>query len=74
MAEEFVSEEQFGEFVKRIEMGFAQSAARFEALRENMRDLRADVRQVRNWVISIFCLGAFGFVGAIALRTFFGNE
>ena len=66
MAEEVVSKEQFGEFVKRFEMGFA-------AMREDMRDMRADIRQVRNWVVSIFCLGVFGFVGAIALRMFFSN-
>ncbi len=110
MAEEYVSKEQFGEFVKRIEAGFAhvnefadqrydsinQRLAdaekareqnlihinqrfdnmnrgmnqRFDDLKDGIGDIRADMRQMRNWLVWLFGLVVFGFIGSIVLILF----
>ena len=112
MAEAYVSGEQFGEFVKRMDerldhiqkdmaTGFAhvnqlaeqrydsigQRFADAEKAREqnlvhidqrlnelkgDNRDIRADMRQMRGWLISLFGLVVFGFIGSIVLILFRG--
>ena len=77
MAEEFVSTAQFGEFVKRVEDRFDHAdelaSERHARLREDMREMKADIRQMRNWVVTLFTVVVFGFVGAIVLRVFFSS-
>ena len=74
---EYVSAGQFGEFVKRMEDRFdhANELAdeRHARLREDMQDMKTDIRQVRNWVVTLFPLVVFGFMGAIVLRMFFST-
>lgn len=43
---------------------------RFDDLKESMADIRADMRQMRNWVVWLFGLVVFGFVGSIVLILF----
>ena len=40
---------------------------------KDMQDMKADIRQVRNWVVTLFTLVVFGFMGAIVLRMFFST-
>jgi C4-dicarboxylate-specific signal transduction histidine kinase len=99
MAEEHVSKEQFGEFVKRMDERFdhmneladqrydsinqrladAEKAReqnlvhvnqRFDNLQGSISDLRADMRQMRNWLVWLFGLVVFGFIGSIVLILF----
>jgi len=74
---EYVSAGQFGEFVKRMEDRFDHANGladeRHARLREDMQDMKADIRQVRSWVISLFTLIVFGFVGTIVLRMFLSS-
>ena len=52
MAEEYVSKDQFGEFVRRMEAGFHAQDQRFDDLRQDLRqgmqDLRAEMRELRS--------------------------
>ena len=77
MAEDYVSGAQFGEFVKRMEDRFdhANELAdeRHARLREDMQEMKADIRQMRNWVVTLFTVVVFGFMGAIVLRVFFSS-
>ena len=78
---EYVSAGQFGEFVKRMEDRFDHAnelaGERYTRLREDMQemktDMKADIRQMRNWVVTLFTVVVFGFVGAIVLRMFFST-
>ncbi len=78
MAEEFVSKDQFEEFTKRMEQGFDQVSQQFAQVHQqfdqvNRRldqmntDLRADMRQMRNWLIGLYGIVVFGFMGSIFL-------
>lgn len=58
MAEEFVSKNQFEEFTKRMEQGFDQVNRRID-------DMRGDIRQMRNWIIGLYGIIVFGFIGSI---------
>ena len=74
---EYVSGAQFGEFVKRMEDRFDHAnelaEERHARLREDMQEMKADIRQMRNWVVTLFTVVVFGFVGAIVLRVFFSS-
>ena len=58
MAEEFLSKDQFAEFTKRMEQGFDQVNRRID-------DMRGDIRQMRNWLIGLYGIVVFGFIGSI---------
>jgi tetrahydromethanopterin S-methyltransferase subunit G len=64
-----VSKDQFGEFTKRMEQGFAHVDQRFDDMNRRFdqmhTDLRADMRQMRNWLIGLYGIVVFGFVGSI---------
>jgi hypothetical protein len=62
MAEEFVSKDQFEEFTKRMEQGFEHVNRRLDQMNT---DLRADIRQMRNWLIGLYGIVVFGFIGSI---------
>jgi hypothetical protein len=62
MAEEFVSKDQFDEFTKRMGQGFEHVNRRLDQM--NI-DIRADMRQMRNWLIGLYGIVVFGFVGSI---------
>ena len=71
MAEEFVGKDQFEEFTKRMEQGFDQVNQRLSDLTAEMRadsaSMRADMRQMRNWLIGLYGIVVFGFIGSIFL-------
>lgn len=58
MAEEFVSKDQFDEFTKRMEQGF-------EHVSQQNASIQADIRQMRNWLIGLYGIVVFGFIGSI---------
>lgn len=43
---------------------------RFSDLQNSIGDLRADMRQMRNWLVWLFGLVVFGFIGSIVLILF----
>ncbi len=71
MAEEFVSKGQFEEFTKRMEQGFDQVRQQFDQVNRRLdqmnTDIRADMRQMRNWLIGLYGIVVFGFIGSIFL-------
>ena len=75
MADEYVSKEQFEEFGKRMEQGFAHVHQRLDEQHQNFSAIHADIRQARSWLLQIFILVVFGlvifgFMGGIALMLF----
>lgn len=65
MAEEFLSKDQFGEFTKRMEQGFYQVNQRFDQIDQRFNNVQADMRQMRNWIIGLYGIVVFGFIGSI---------
>ena len=45
---------------------------RFDGLERRMDQLHADMRQMRNWLVWLFGLVVFGFIGSIVLILFRG--
>ena len=45
---------------------------RFDGLERHMDQLHADMRQMRNWLVWLFGLVVFGFIGSIVLILFRG--
>jgi tetrahydromethanopterin S-methyltransferase subunit G len=62
---EMVSKDQFGEFVKRMEQGFAHVDQRFDEMGRRFDQVHADIRQMRGWIIGLYGIVVFGFVGSI---------
>ena len=77
MAGEHVTEEQFGEFVKRMEQAFAHVHQRLDdqqqgfnqrldnvenRMEQGFTGIHADIRQLRNWWVQLFGLVVFGLV------------
>ena len=78
-------DERFLGLEKRMEQGFAHAEKareqnlvhvnqRFDSLERRMEEgfseLRADMRQMRNWLVWLFGLVVFGFIGSIVLILF----
>ena len=81
MAEELVSKDQFDEFTKRMEQGFDHVSQRFDHLNQRIDDLRidiradfagmrADMRQMRNWLVGLYGIVVFGFIGTLVITIF----
>ena len=82
--EPYVGMGQFGEFVKRFDainqrLADAEKARgqnlvhinqRFDGLERRMDQFHADMLQMRNWLVRLYGLVVFGFIGAIALILF----
>lgn len=62
---ETVSKDQFDEFPKRMEQGFDHVSARFDEMGRRFDQMHADMRQMRNWLIGLYGIVVFGFVGSI---------
>jgi len=62
---EMVSKDQFDEFTKRIEQGFEHVNQRFDEMGRHFDQMHADMRQMRNWLIDLYGIVVFGFVGSI---------
>ena len=77
MADEYITKEQFEEFVKRMEQAFGHVNQRlddqrqslgqqFESMEQRIEQgfsgIHADVRQLRNWWVQLFGLVVFGLV------------
>lgn len=65
MVKEFVSKDQFEEFIKRMEQGFDHVNKHFDDLKTDMTGIRADMRQMRNWLIGLYGIVVFGCIGSI---------
>ncbi len=90
MAEEYVSKDQFVEFMKRMEQGFYHANERHTDLMKMMDErfkmmderfkvmderfaqvdrrfdqMSAEMRQMRNWLIGLYGIVVFGFIGSI---------
>lgn len=70
MAEEFVSKDQFEEFTKRMEQGFNHVNQRFDDLKTDMAGIRADMWQMRNWLVGLYSIVVFGFIGTLVITIF----
>ena len=75
------ADQRFLSLEKRMEQGFvymekarAQDLAhieqRFNDLNQQMMDFRAEMRQMRNWLVRLYGLVVFGFTGAMMLILF----
>jgi len=73
---EMVSKDQFGEFVKRMEQGFAHIGEcfdqmerrfdqRFDQMDRHFDQIHADIRQMQGWLIGLYGIVVFGFIGSI---------
>lgn len=77
MAEEYVTKEQFGEFVKRMDQAFAHLNQRLDDQQQSFNQrldnvenrvdqgfsgIHTDIRQLRNWWVQLFGLVVFGLV------------
>ncbi|HEY7711253.1 MAG TPA: hypothetical protein VIG57_14640 [Candidatus Entotheonella sp.] len=58
MAEGFLSKDQFDEFTKRMEQGF-------DPISQQNTSIQADIRQMCNWLIGLYGIVVFGFIGSI---------
>ena len=74
-------DERFLGIEKRMEQGFAHAEKareqnlvhvdqRFDNLEKRMDQLHMDMRQMRNWLVWLFGLVVFGFIGSIVLILF----
>lgn len=52
---------------KAREQNLAHIVQRFDDLKGDIRDIKADMRQMRAWLIGLFGLVVFGFIGSIVL-------
>ncbi len=77
------ADQRFLSLEKRMEQGFAymekaraQDLAhieqRFNDLNQQMLDFRAEMRQMRNWLVRLYGLMVFSFIGAVVLILFRG--
>ena len=71
-------DERFLSLEKRMEQGFAHAEKareqnlvhvnqRFDGLEKALGELHSDMRQIRNWLVWLFGLVVFGFIGSIVL-------
>ena len=74
-------DERFISIERRMEQGFAHADKareqnlvhinqRFDSLEKRMDQLHADMLQMRNWLVWLFGLVVFGFIGSIVLILF----
>ena len=61
------SDQRFLSLEKHVDVGFAHVGERFDSLEKRMDDFHADMRQMRGWLIWLFGLVVFGFVGSLVL-------
>ena len=78
-------DERFLGIEKRMEQGFAHAEKareqnfvhlnqRLDSIERSLSDIRADMRQMRNWLISLYvfiAIGAIGFLGVLAREFLF---
>ena len=77
MADEYVTKEQFEEFVKRMDQAFAHLHQRLDDQQQSLKQhidsvdkrieqgfsgIHTDTRQLRNWWVQLFGLVVFGLV------------
>ena len=55
---------------KAREQNFVHVNQRFDDLKDDIRDIRADMRQPRAWLVWLFGLVVFGFIGSIVVILF----
>jgi hypothetical protein len=67
MAEAFLSKDQFEEFTKRMEQGF-------DPISQQNASIQADIRQMHNWIIGLYGIVVFGFIGSIFITMIKKND
>ena len=76
MADEFVRREHFDDLIQNIHRHFDDLNRRYDSLERRMEEgfseLRADMLQMRNWLMRLHGLVVFGFIGTIVLVLFKG--
>jgi hypothetical protein len=74
--------ERFLGIEKRMEQGFAHAEKareqnfvhlnqRLDGIERSLSDIRADLRQMRNWLISLYVFIALGFLGVLVREFLF---
>ena len=75
-------DERFLGIEKRMEQGFAHAEKareqnfvhlnqRLDSIERSLSDIRADMRQMRNWQMSLYVFIALGFLGVLAREFLF---
>ena len=63
--------QRFDDLIQSVNQRFDDISQRFDRLERRMEEgfseLRADMRQMRNWLVWLFGLVVFGFIGSIVL-------
>lgn len=63
--------QRFDDLIQSVNQRFDDMNQRFDRLERRMEEgfseLRADMRQMRNWLVWLFGLVVFGFIGSIVL-------
>ena len=63
-------EQRHTDLMAAMNQRFDQVGERFSDLRAETRDIRADMRQTRTWLIALYGLVVFGFLGTIFITIF----
>ena len=76
MAERFLGiekrmEQGFAHAEKAREQNFVHVNQRFDSIERSLSDIRANLRQMRNWLISLYVFIALGFLGLLAREFLF---
>ena len=64
-------EQGFAHAEKSREQNFVHVNQRLDSLERSLSDIRADLRQMRNWLISLYVFIALGFLGLLAREFLF---
>ena len=59
-------EQGFAHAEKSREQNFVHVNQRFDSIERSLSDIRADMRQMRNWLIGLYVFIALGFLGLLA--------
>ena len=64
-------EQNFVHAEKAREQNFVHVNQRLDSIERSLSDIRADLRQMRNWLISLYVFIALGFLGLLAREFLF---
>ena len=64
-------EQEFAHAEKAREQNFVHVNQRLDGIERSLSDIRADLRQMRNWLISLYVFIALGFLGLLAREFLF---
>ena len=64
-------EQDFARAERAREQNFVHLNQRFDGIERSLSDIRADLRPMRNWLISLYVFIALGFLGVLAREFLF---